>query len=389
MRKTLFKWHSYLALVAMIPVLVISITGSILVFKVEIDSWLRPHHMVASVEFNNETLAPKRLSLDTLMSNVQTAYPDYILAGWELFDVNHQSTDPSADMRTDTAYAIKKYTDTWYKIYIDQYSGEVLSQPKHMEHYITDWLLELHYAFLLHFSGTVIGAIFGLILLFLGISGIILYRHFWRRLFTLRFQAAKRILFSDLHKMVGIFSSPVLIVIAFTGVYWNVSIILHEALEHGFEEAHPPITEAYHSPALSFESLRRQASDEIESFQSTYLAIPNEPEMDITFFGEVETVNPLISQYASTVTFDHKTGELLLAADIRDAGFLRKFDDSTRKLHFGYFAGIWSKLIWCIVGLSPVLLMLTGLYMYLLRKKVRKGSRSPTSTAKHQYLGHQ
>jgi uncharacterized iron-regulated membrane protein len=330
--------------------------------------------MVVSPTTQASGQTTQRLALDDLMASIERAYPDYVLAGWELFGTDTNAAFEEQE-RSDTAYAIKKNTETWFKIYINQYTGQILSEPKHMEHYITDWLLELHYAFLLHFSGTVIGAIFGLILLFLGISGIVLYRKFWRKLFTLRWRSAKRILFSDLHKMVGIFSSPVLIIIAFTGVYWNVSIVLHEVLEHGFEEAHPPITEPYHAATISFESLRENASIQIDSFRATYLAIPNEPKMDITFFGEVDTPNPLISQYASMVTYHHKTGDLVMASDIRDAGFLRKFDDSTRKLHFGYFAGIWSKIVWCIIGMSPVILMITGLIMYLIRRKPKLKAR--------------
>ena len=377
MRKTLFKWHSYSALIALVPILIISITGSVLVFKVELDSLFRPHQMVVQA-------STERKSLDKLMSVVQTTHPDYVLSGWELFGTHSVNQDLSsevaktlieAEQRSDTAYAIKKNTDTWHKIYINQYSGELLSQPQTLEHYLTDWLLELHYAFLFQFSGTIIGAVFGLVLLFLAISGIVLYRKFWQRLFTMRWQSAKRILFSDAHKMIGIFTSPVLIIISFTGVYWNVSIILHEVLEHGFEEAHPPITTAYHSPTISFEALNKQASTEIDSFRATYLAIPNEPDMDITFFGEVDTVNPLLSQYGSMVTFDKNTGKLIAASDIRDASFLRKFDDSTRKLHFGYFAGIWSKVIWCIVGLAPVFLLITGVTMFWLRQRPKRANR--------------
>jgi uncharacterized iron-regulated membrane protein len=351
-----------LALWLMVPVLIVSLTGSLLVFKVEIDSLLRPHHMVVT-----DSSVSQRLSLDTLMTAINQQYPEYVLAGWELFDDRQ---------RSDTAYAIKKHSDTWYKIYIDQYSGQVLSAPQTMEHYITDWLLELHYTFLLNFSGsvigTVVGAIVGLVMLFLGISGIILYRGFWRKLFTLRLHGAKRILFSDIHKFIGIVSSPIFILISFTGVYWNVSIILHEAIEHGFEDAHPPITSAYHSPTISFEDLRNQATTHIDSFNATYLAIPNEPKMQITFFGEVNTANPLLSQYASAITFDKNTGELITSYDIREQGILAKFDDSTRKLHFGYFAGLGSKVLWSIVGFMPFVLMLTGLFMYLLRRSPNK-----------------
>ena len=371
MRKTLFKWHSYFALIAMIPVLVISITGSLLVFKVEIDSLLRPHHMVVEPNQNAQ-----RQSLDTLMNKVSGQHSDYALAGWELFD------DGS---RSDTAYVIKKGTDTWYKLYLDQYQGTLLSQPQPMEHYITDWLLELHYSFLLNFSGTVIGATFGLIMLFLGVSGIILYRNFWRKLFTFRFKAAMRIWLSDLHKMVGIIASPVFILIAFTGVYWNISIISHEVLEHGFEEEHVLMTSAYHSNSISFEALRLDASEQIKSFEATYLAIPNEPDMQITFFGEVDTHNPFISQYASMVTYDKTSGQLVTAYDIRDASIWALIDDSTRKLHFGYFAGIWSKIVWCIIGLSPLILAISGLVMYLLRTRKQGRTQRSKRSLKHGY----
>lgn len=363
MRKSLFKWHSYLALFAMLPILIVSITGSILVFKVEIDSLLRPHHM--AVNANDKSV---RVNLDKLMATITQTYPKHALAGWELFD------DKS---RSDTAYVITKGTDTWSKIYIDQYSGQLLSQPKEMEHYITDWLLELHYAFLLHFNGTIIGVLIGLIMLFLGISGIVLYRGFWRKLFTLRFKAAGRMLFSDIHKLIGIIASPVFILISFTGVYWNLSIILHEALEH-VEEEHVYITQPYHASSISFEALRQDTARQIDSYQAYYLAIPNEPEMDITFFGKVDTPNPFISEYASTVTYSRDTGDLITTYDIRNASVWAKFDDSTRKLHFGYFAGIWSKIIWCIIGLSPVLLAITGLLMYLLRRSPKKYRRTRT-----------
>lgn len=364
MRKSLFKWHSYLALVAMLPVLIVSITGSLLVFKVEIDSLLRPHHMVVNEE---GTTSSRRVNLDTLMRNITHKHPQYALAGWELFDDNN---------RSDTAYVIELNTENWFKIYIDQYSGEILSEPADMEHYITDWLLELHYAFLMHFNGTVVGAIVGLLMLFLGISGIVLYRGFWRKIFTLRWHAASRIMFSDLHKLIGIIASPIFILISFTGVYWNVAIILHEVMEHSDEQEHVYITQAYHSPNISFEQLKQNTEQAIPSFQGTYLAIPNEPGMHITFYGEVDTANPLISQYASMVTYDKDSGELLSKYDIRNAGFFAKFDDSTRKLHFGYFAGIWSKIVWCIIGLAPVILCVTGLIMYWLRKSPKRQRRA-------------
>ncbi|WP_153916324.1 PepSY-associated TM helix domain-containing protein [Shewanella sp. TC10] len=360
MRKTLFKWHSYGALIAMLPLLIISITGSILVFKVEIDSLLRPAHMVVDAQPTSQ-----RVSLDSLMQTTLAANPGYELGGWELFDDKQ---------RSDAGYLIKHGTEEWQKIYINQYSGELLSQAQPMGHYITDWLLELHYTFLLEVKGAWVGFAAALIMLFLGVSGIILYRRFWAKIFTMRFKAVKRVLFSDIHKFIGILSSPVLIIMAFTGGYWNIAGILHEINEHG-DGGHVYITAPLHSPDISFESLRLQSSQEIPSYQAGYLAMPHEPGRDITFYGDVDSNNPFNSEYASTVSFDKTSGELLTKQDIREAGFLMVFLDSFRKLHFGYFGGLITRIVWCIVGLMPVLLGFTGLYLYWSRRQQKLKSK--------------
>ena len=102
MRKKLYKWHSVGALIAILPLLIISLTGSILVFKVELDTLLMPDKMQV-----NNTDPAERLSLDVLMAKVKSTYPKYEIGSWELFDDNS---------RTDTAYLIKQHTTDWSKL---------------------------------------------------------------------------------------------------------------------------------------------------------------------------------------------------------------------------------------------------------------------------------
>ncbi|MGX9462293.1 PepSY-associated TM helix domain-containing protein [Shewanella sp. A14] len=359
MRKTLFKWHSYAALIAMLPLLIISITGSMLIFKVEIDSLLRPTHMLVDA-----TPTTSRASLDTLMHTLLAANPDFELGGWEIFD------DKS---RSDAGYIIKRGTEDWFKVYVNQYTGQLLSQPQSLEHYLTDWLLELHYTFLLHVTGASVALVAGCIMLFLGISGMILYRRFWASLFTLRFNAVTRILFSDIHKLIGILSSPVLIVVAFTGIYWNFIGIQHELTEHANGD-HYLVSAPRHSSHISFEALMQQTEDEITSFKAGYLTMPFEPGRDITFYGKVDSNNPFSSEYASFVSFDRTSGILLAKQDIRQADNLIVFLDSFRKLHFGYIGGLLTRIIWCVIGLMPVILAFTGFYLYWSRRKQKMKS---------------
>ena len=100
--------------------------------------------------------------------------------------------------------------------------------------------------------------------------------------------------------------------------------------------------------------------------------MPYEPGMNITFYGRVNSANPLNSNYASTISYDKTTGKLLTAVDVRNAAALHVTLDSFRKLHFGHFAGLTSKLIWCLLGLSPLLLTISGLYLYAYKKRNKR-----------------
>ncbi len=360
MRRTLFKWHSTAALLAMLPLMVIAITGSILVFKVEIDTWLMPEHMAVSVADNQP-----RKNINTLMETVKAANPQYVLGSWELFD------DKS---RSDAVYLIHKQSAEWYKLYLNQYSGELLSQPVSVTHDVTDWLLSLHYTFLLGVAGTTVGFLFALLLFFLAVSGMVLHRHFWKKLVTLRFHAAKRVLLSDIHKLIGIFSSPVLLVLAVTGAYWNASEVLHELTEHGEGYAYTNV--ALYNPKLDFQALINKTASHVPGHRPTYLTFPFEEARHISVFGDVPNKNILSSEYSSVVTYDRQTGDLMSAIDVRTSSGWSVIVDMFRKLHFGYFAGVPSKIIWCVLGLSPLWLALTGLYFYLFRVKRKRSQKA-------------
>ncbi|MDU0353936.1 PepSY-associated TM helix domain-containing protein [Paraglaciecola aquimarina] len=77
----------------------------------------------------------------------------------------------------------------------------------------------------------------------------------------------------------------------------------------------------------------------------------------------------MYSDYNSWLGFDKNNGQLLSIDDIRQGNLLRKFDDSIRHLHFGSFAGIIPKILWCIAGLTPLVLVVTGGYLWWNRKK--------------------
>jgi uncharacterized iron-regulated membrane protein len=356
MKISTFKIHSKIALIAFLPILIICVTGSILVFKLEIDRLLMPEkHLV-------EETPGTRLDLDELVQKTSDKFPEFLLGSWEVFDDG---------VRPDSVYLIKKGTASWYRLQLNQYTGEFLGKPTAISSDFTDWLLELHYQLLLHSAGIIITFFVAILLCILGVTGIILHRKFWKNLFTLRLNKRLAVVFSDLHKMVGIFVSPVLLVVGLTGAYFNIEMILHEIFEHSGEHEEFVLQEPLHNTSLSLEQIVWSGGDYVPGFETTYFVMPYEPDMKITLYGKVPSVNPLTSNYASGVRFDPDTGQFLEKWDIRESSILSVFTDSFRRLHFGNFGGIVSKIIWCLAGLMPLVLTVSGLYLWYTRRQSR------------------
>jgi len=360
MNKILFKLHSWMALATFVPLLVICVSGSILVFKHEIDSTLMEDKV--RVAFDGR----ERQSLDTLLANVNGTFPDYEVVGWTLFQ------DPG---RADQVYLIQRGSSDWSYTLLNPYSGDMLAQPQGLTHYLTDWLLDLHYTLLMGDPGLVITSIFSVLLCLLGLSGLILHRKFWKNFFTLRWKSRLIVYFSDLHKMTGVIASPVLLILGFTGAWWNITHFAHELEEHADGGEHHVMGERLYGDRLSLQALHDDASRRLKGFEPTYISLPWEPGVHITLWGDVHTRNPLLSQYASSVTFDARSGEFMAASDIRAAGLGAKVVDSYRRLHFGDFAGLASRLVWCVIGLSPLLLSVTGIYLWYRRREKRRNAR--------------
>lgn len=360
MNKALFKWHGRLALLSFVPLLVICTTGSLLVFKHELDRWLMPNKVrVAQV-------ADARLPLDELRERIHGEVPGHEIVGWVLFQ------DPG---RADLVYVMEEGTSDWSYVLLDQYSGRLLAEPRGITHYLTDWLLDLHYAFLWHEGGLAVTSLFAVVLCVLGISGLIMHRRFWKNLFRIRRKARRVVYFSDLHKTVGTLASPILLVLGFTGAWWNIQELVHEYEHLRDGEEHHVMRERLYNDELSLGGLLDRAAGEIEGFTPTYVSMPYEPGLPITVYGDVPDANPLISQYASYASFDAGDGELQAQQDIRQAGPGARVLDSYRRLHFGNFGGLISRILWAVAGMMPLVLAVTGVSLWFLRRGKKRRAR--------------
>lgn len=354
MRKRLWQLHSWLGLIAGLGLLVIGLTGSILVFHDELEVLINPE--IVRVEPS----AAGRLPADALLADANRQLPGHEVAGWLFRDADEARL-------ADLLYIRRHGSAEWLVATLDPYTGKILAGPRSGTTTFTGWILELHYAFFAGHAGMFIVGLFGVLLLLLGVTGAWLYREFWKHVFTLRWDRGARLLFSDLHKFIGIASVAFNLLLGFTGAYWNLTHVVGEWIQGHDGDKPAPAARLYAAP-LALDSLIADTAARIPGFRAGYLSLPWEEKAPITFFGEVPG-HFLQGPYGSTVAYDAQTHAFTAAADIRQAGLWARFVDTFTPLHYGTFGGLPVKILWTLGGLAPGALAITGFVLWRLRKR--------------------
>ncbi|MES2657237.1 MAG: PepSY-associated TM helix domain-containing protein [Verrucomicrobiota bacterium] len=352
MKRRIYQFHSWLGLIAGLGLLVVGLTGSMLVFKEEIDRLLAPDLVTA------QDASKPRLDHDRFLAILQGELPDHKVAGW--------GKGPKPDS-ADAVYIIKTGEQEGKMLYVDPTTGLPRNRDIDSNETVSDWLLKLHYTFFADHVGELIVGIFGVIFCLLGITGVILYRNFWKTFFRLRWKKSARIFFSDVHKMVGISSTVFNLILGITGAWWNLShLIGHLVME--VPEPVVKTVERQWADTVSIEKLVADARVKLPGYQANWISLPHEPGGDIMMFGSIEEQGVLRSQYGSIIVFNGATGELKSATPASQAGVWGQILDSFRPLHYGTFGGLPVKILWSLGGLAPAILALSGTFLWWKRK---------------------
>lgn len=352
MKKHIWRLHSWLGLVAGLGLFIIGVSGSILVFRAEIDSWISPENTLPS--------SSSRLDYDTLFAKARQQKPGWQVTAWytalrpDQLDMVGFSQSGSEE-------------NPWYSL--DASTGLIVAGlygVKDAPRSFTSWLLDLHYSFLAEDVGVLVAGVFALMLCLLGVTGLYLYRDFWRHFFRLRWRASARIWLSDLHKFIGISSVIFNLILGFTGAWWNLAHLFTE------DESHPPVVSSYNQQLL-IQDLLNEAQQQAPGFDLSrpYINLPPHEEV-IRFRCGLRDQASLRSTSGSHVDFDPQTGRLLKVEDIRQTSLWNQFEDTFSALHYGTFGGWPVRALWCLLALAPGLLAISGFMLW--RSRARKAA---------------
>ena len=168
----MYKIHTYISLIFCIPLVIVCFTGSVLVYKDEINNILMPG-VIYVAKNSDENEQKSRLKFDELREKIEKEYPHHEIVGWNI------DVDPH---KTDKIWLLKHGVGEkeWACVYLDAFSGEIKSDLVPHDSGFIGVITELHENLLLEKSGQILLGLTAIFAFIISISGFIVYRNFGR-----------------------------------------------------------------------------------------------------------------------------------------------------------------------------------------------------------------
>jgi uncharacterized iron-regulated membrane protein len=357
--KSLIGWlHLYLGLTAGIVVIVVALTGGLLAFEDELEPVLFKHrHMV-------EASSAQRLPVDSLINIAQQAIPGK--------KVSRVVIDPGADQSVEARVGAKGKLSV---VYIDPYNGKVLYKGDYTKQFFQQ-VRSLHRYLLLGATGKIITGISCSICFFLVISGLILWwpanKKAIKQRFKIKWNASGKRLNWDLHAVTGFYASIFLLLITMTGLVWSYDWI--EGLIFKIADGKPQkemkvknLTAAKKSMPGVYETMD-EAMNKLYPYPGTVaFSIPPAKGGQAVMFQK-EPLSSVVRQ-TDAAYFDRGTGALIKQVPFAKMTMGNKIRRMILPIHTGSLLGWPSKIIALLVALFTASLPITGMIMWLSKRK--------------------
>lgn len=348
MNNSLLKYHSWTGLIAGLFLIVMGISGSILVFQYDIEDFLWKDYVQVE-DYNG-------LDIDKGFQTVQDTYGQ-----WDIRLMHFQEEQA-------LIFNLRKPTERLF-VFVHPSSGEIIKELNELTTF-TRWLLKFHYSFQAGPAGRILVLIVGVLFFISLMTGILVYRKSIVKVLLFRTRITNintRTFYSSLHRIIGVWALLLNLVLVVTGTVlaWTVA-------EAGLNPPPAPQTPAVTTPiSTSLKTLDRTEPD----FTPTYIRLPATEQGHVVIYGIYEGDPFYFSEFGNYFLIDYRSGEVVSGVKITEAALPTKLADTLIPLHFGQYGGIWSKLLYAVVGLSGPFLSVSGFVIWYERKKRSKKKR--------------
>ena len=342
-RRLSFQLHLWMGLILALYAIVIGLTGSLLVFRAELERFSTPWPWKST---------EPAVDITAVIRSVQAAYPR-----WRVTSV--QAPTPHQP-----GFIAVLQGRTRLRIACDPATGAVLGEVPNGPGWLQT-ISDLHERLLLSGrQGRVVNGIGGLCLLWMCLTGLVLW---WRRhVFFVDFRRRWRRINFDLHSVAGFWALLFLLFWATSAFYfaWPAQVFALVRFVSPIVNSTPPrISVAPTDSEADIAAMVRQSATLDPGTTWKGIRLPYGPRAPLQVVmgrsggegGEYEDIlffDPSTGQHLKTWRYGvHETlGDLLIWAQV--------------PLHFGTSWGLGVKILWAVMGLAIPLLAVTGLVMY-------------------------
>ena len=338
MRRALLALHQWIGLAAGLFLIVISISGSALVFENEIDRALNP-----STSF--VTPGSRTLPIETMIARVQAAYPKDQVTGVRIGEKPDQADEFSLRSRQGAM--------------VNPYTGDVLGL-RDREKSFARWVHLLHTRLVADKIGEAVVGWMSVAMLGLAVTGLVLW---WPRK-ILRLGSAsswKRTNF-NLHNALGFYSSLVMLFMTLSGAliaFENVTDPLVRRLNPPAAEAPAPqSTPVPGGKRISVDDAIAIAERALPGAFASNIGIPNGPKAVFRILKKFPEDRTPAGR--SRVYLDQFSGNVLLVENTRTAPLGTRILNLKRSAHTGDIFGAPTQALYFVVSLGIALQAITG-----------------------------
>ena len=352
MRRAFLLVHSWAGLIAGVYVLVISVTGAALVFRIDLQRASHPHLFTART-------AGALADPVTIMESVSRAYPGHNLSGVDA---------PTTARPTYLAYVTTP--GQFATVLIDPVSAEVLGELP--ENSLVRTLQDLHYDLLAGRTGRTVNGLGAAAVLVMGITGACIWwpgRKTWRRGFTIDFSRRGPWFWWEMHRAIGVWSVLLILMWAITGMYFAFPSFARSLIT-SVSPLTPNRVPASSAPvagaaAPSWREMIAIAQREHPGGHVARVVLPfGDRGAFLVMFAD-RSPTPAFAELES-VYLDRLSGARL-RTDLTSPTIGDTIVRWMAPAHVGSFGGLPIRIAWFGFGLMPALLFVTGFAVWWIR----------------------
>lgn len=355
---TVRRWawiHKWSSLVCTVFMLLLCLTGLPLIYHHEID-----HLLGNGIEAPQMSPATPKSDLDRVIAAGKALYP-----GKMMMYMSQEADEPNIWNLTLGDHP----ADEGYKsIAVDARTAKVLAQPSFEDSFI-GVMFHLHVDLYAGLWGKLFLGLMGLLLVIAIISGVVLYAPFMRKLDfgEVRRERGPRVKWLDLHNLLGIVTLTWALVVGATGMIntWADLLLKYWQFTEMAEMIAPYKGQ---SPPAVLGSMEKSLANAVAAepgMKIGFVAFPGTPFASPHHYGVfMRGDTALTSRLYKPVLIDAQTTAI---TDRRALPWYLTVLLISQPLHFGDYGGGWMQLLWALLDVATIIVLGSGLYLWLKR----------------------